>query len=159
MGTAIGPLADAAGVRAFEMLCGLLEEALRNSARAGEDEEENALPREDALYILRPAIEESSLNRDQGALGEAAIYHLLVAVRDAAGSISIGDPTALPGLLEVLESRDNETFQRLVLHLLRTRSEAPGAHALIAERLEGNIADLTPGVFHEYAVLLRENFG
>lgn len=159
LGTAVDPLMDAAGVTAFEMLCDVLEGALRDSAMAGEDEDDRALPREDALYILRPAIEESSLNRYQGSLGEAAIYHLLVAVRDAAGRISDADPTSLPSLLAILESRDNETFQRLALHLLRTRSEETGARALIGERLKGKTASLTPGMFHEYAVLLRENFG
>lgn len=156
--TAIDPLIVAAGVPAFEMLCDLLEKALRISAVIGENEDDRALPREDALYILRPAIEDSSFNRPQGSLGEAAIYHLLVAVRDAAGRISNADPDSLLSLLAILEPRDNETFQRLALHLLRTSSQETGAQALIAERVKSKIASLTPGIFHEYAILLRENF-
>jgi hypothetical protein len=152
------PLVRAAGERAFDTLCDLLEDAIRVSLdlRTGEEAEE--LPYEDGLYVLRPAIEDSPYNADRGQLGEMSIYYLLSAVRDAGDRIAVADPSAVPRLIQALESKRNETFDRLALHLLRNVPDAPGVPDLIAERLKDRLASSSPGLFHEYALLLRDRF-
>jgi hypothetical protein len=108
--------------------------------------------------VLRPAIEDSPYNEDRGQLGEMSIYYLLSAVRDAGDRIAVADPSAVPRLIQALESKRNETFDRLALHLLRNVPDAPGVPDLIAERLKDRLASSSPGLFHEYALLLRDRF-
>jgi hypothetical protein len=154
----LAPLVDAAGERAFETLCSLLEDAIRISLdlRVGKEAEE--LPCEDGLYMLRPAIEDSPYNEDHGPLGEMSMYQLLSAVRDAGERIAATDPSAVARLVETLESRRNETFDRLAFHLLGNFPDAPGAADLSAKRLKGKLTSISPGLFHEYALLLRDRF-
>lgn len=152
------PLIDAAGERTFETLCDLLEDAIRVSLDLRTGEESEYLRYEDGVYMLRPAIEDSPYNDDCGPLGETSIYRLLSAVRDAGEQIAAADPSTTARLAEALEAKDKETFDRLALHLLRSFSNAPGVLGLTVERLKGKLTGLSPGLFHEHALLLRDRF-
>ena len=155
----LGPLVDASGPRAVGVLGGLLEDAIRLSTDPYRERGAEGLPYEDGLYLTRPAVEESHRNDDRGPLGEVAVYLLLAAVRDAAERVATADALAVERLVGEFEAKNNETFDRLALHLLRRFPDAPAAPGMIAGRLKGQLAGLTPGLFHEYAVLLRERFG
>lgn len=154
----VRPLVDAAGEPAFAMLRDLLEEAIRISHGPHREEGGEELPYRDGLYVLRPAIEDSVYNDDRAPLGEVSVYRLLSAVRDAAERTAEADPSALARMVAALEERNNETFDRLALHLLRTFFETPSAPDLISVRLTGKMVGLSPGLFHEYARLLKERF-
>ncbi|MDP9485563.1 MAG: hypothetical protein M3Q49_07200 [Actinomycetota bacterium] len=151
------PLVDAAGERAFYALSDLLWGAIRDILEPYREEGDEGLPYHDGLGVMRPAIEDSEKNGGWIA-GEGAVYRLVSAVRDAAGRVAAGDPSSVGRMVASLEGRENETFDRLALHLLGSFPEAPPAPELIAERLKGRVASLSTSLFHEYAVLLQERF-
>ena len=152
----LSPLVDAAGERAFGMLCDLLEDAIRISHKPYRGDGDEGLPYRDGLYVLRPSIEDSIQNDVCARLGKGAVYRLVSAVRDAAERIAEADSSAVARIVAALEGKKNETFDRLALHLLRSFADAPSASGMVAARLKMKLAELTPGLFHEYAALLGE---
>jgi hypothetical protein len=152
------PLVEATGEQAFEMLCDLLEEALRISLAPYQAEGSSDIPYHDGIHESMPAIGGVPQDEDYEFLQEGAKLRLLIAVRDTAEAIVRANLALVPHLVATLEERKVETFDRLALHLLREFPDAPGASALIAERLTGKLADVSNGLWGEYATLLRERF-
>ena len=152
------PLVDASGERALAVLFGLLEDAIRISQAPYREDEGEELPYRDGLHVMRPAIEDSPYNDDRGLLGEVAMYRLLSAARDAAAMVARNNPATVVRTVAALEGRNNETFDRLALYLLRMFPEAPGAPEIVSGRLIEKMAGLPTGLFHEYARLLKERF-
>lgn len=145
----IPDLVAAAPQETFELLCNLLDSAIRLSRRRDEDEGPV-----DYSYIWRPDID--SLEHIHG------LKDLLVtAVRDAAEKIIHVDAMQLPRLVSMLEKKDDRSykwhvFQRIALHLVRRFPEA--APTLVVERL------LDPKLLdagwcqNEYRQLLQDRF-
>ncbi len=143
----IPDLTAAAGADAIQLLCDLLEAAIRLSRHPEDDD-----GAEDYSYIWRPAVEDHGQNRSPG------VRDLLVsAVRDAAEQIAKPDPARVPGMVKRLEGRPWRIFHRLALHLLRLFPHE--ASALIAERLTDRVRFDATGLRHEYALLARDRFG
>lgn len=134
----------AAGLSALELLCDLLDEAIRLSRRPGED-----TPPSDHSHMWRPAIEE------QESVGSQTLKEVLTtAVRDAASQIAEANPSKLPELVETLERRPRHIFRRVALHLLRTVPEAD--LSLMRARLTDREAFENPHFHHEYLLLARD---
>lgn len=140
-------LVKAAGVRAFDLLCDLLETAIRLSHRQTEDEGP-----EDYYYIWRPAIEDHAQNHPHG------LKDILVSgVRDAAERLAQTNMANVPEIVQVLEERPWLIFHRIALHLLRRFPEA--APDLVAARLTDRALFDDPSLRHEYVLLMGERFG
>lgn len=139
-------LLDGAGLETFDLLCVLLEAAVRLS-RSPEDD---AGP-EDYSYVWRPSIEEHEQNR-----GESLRGALVAATRRAAETLARRDPGVATTLIERLEARPWRVFHRVALHLLRRFPErtAPIAAARLTDR---RLFDAV-GLEHEYRLLLRDRF-
>ncbi len=152
------PLVDTAGEQAFGMLCDLLEEALRISLAPYQVDESSDIPYHDGLHESMPTIGGAPQEVDYEFTREGPKLRLLVAVRDSTESIAKADSATVPGLVGTLEKRGVETFDRLALYLLSKFPDAPGAPALVAERLTGKLASVSDGLWGEYASLLQERF-
>jgi hypothetical protein len=140
----IPELVKAAGIRAFDFLCDLLETAIRLSRRDGE----KGVP-EDHSYIWRPAIENHPQN-----IGHALKDSLVTSVRDAAESIVQIESGNINELVERLESRPWRVFHRIALHLLRCFPDT--SLELIVERLTDRDLFEEGGCRHEYILLLGD---
>ncbi|MEW6542563.1 MAG: hypothetical protein AB1411_03015 [Nitrospirota bacterium] len=139
-------LIAAAGVRALNLLCDLLNSAMQLS-REHIDEEGG----EDYSYIWRPAIE------GERHRGFHEIRDLLVsAVRDAAIQIVRKDQTLLASVLDELERRPWKIFRRIGLHVSRS---FPGSEPdLVRSRLMNRTLFEDRGTQREYALMLRNRF-
>jgi len=140
----IPELVKAAGIRAFDFLCDLLETAIRLSRRDGD----KGIP-EDHSYIWRPAIEDHPQN-----IGHALKDSLVTSVRDAAESIIQTESGNIKELVERLEFRPWRVFYRIALHLLRCFPDA--SLELIAERLTDRDLFDEGAYRHEYTLLLED---
>jgi len=138
----IPELVKAAGIRAFDFLCDLLETAIRLSRRDGE----KGVP-EDYSYIWRPAIEEHPQN-----IGHSLKDSLVTSIRDAAESIIQTESVNIKVLVDRLESRPWRVFHRIALHLLRCFPDV--SSELIAERLTDHDLFEDGCCRHEYTMLL-----
>lgn len=142
-------LVTAAGIQAIELLCNLLETAVRYSQKDGA----KGAPW-DYSWIWRPAVEDHPQNRHHGLRSI-----LVTALRDACESLVRNrqeEAKVLVGMLEG-DKYSWHIFRRIALHLLRLFRK-PAAD-LIAERLTNfNLFD-THAFRHEYALLLRDCFG
>lgn len=142
----IPELIKATGIRAFDLLCDLLETAVRLSREPRGQEGPD-----DSSYVWRPAIEDHKQN------GPEDLKDMLVsAVRDAAESIAKDDAATILELVEQLESRSWYIFHRIALYLLSHFPEAPGeivSRRLTEYRLFDDIC-----FRHEYSFLLKEKF-
>jgi hypothetical protein len=145
----IPDLVSAAGLSALSLLCDLLDRAILLSDKRGSERRP-----EDLSYIWRPAIEDNQQNLNMG------LKPLLVtAVRSASEQLAEERqvPTAI--LVNELDRRGASwrVFQRLALHLVRTRPEEAieeiKNRLLHPERFE--ISDLR----HEYFLLQQMCFG
>jgi len=139
-------LVRAAPFLALELLCHLLDKAIRFSLRQGKGQKD-----EDASFIWRPAIEDYLQNID------GDIKNVLVTgIRDAAEiAVKLGS-VPLEEIITFLEGRQWKVFRRISLHLLRIfREQGKG---LIAARLTDRALFEDVGVRHEYILLLRECF-
>ena len=142
----IPPLVAAASVSAFRFLCDLLESAVRFSQRPSDDNGS-----EDFSSIWRPAIEVNNPNHSY------EIRDLLVsAVRDACEQFIAHDPRQVATLLEELERRPYQVFQRIALHLLRKCADAD--LPLITERLTKRELFENLGGRREYLLLAKDCF-
>lgn len=136
-------LVEAAGVPALSLLCDLLENALRLSEAPGQSRSPY-----DGSSIWRP-----DLSIDQEP--RLDLKDLLVsAVRDASERLSA---TTGSEVLSIIENRPYRVFQRIGLHLRRTRPELdPEGTAELVQR-EGMLDDIE--LWHEFFHLLNERFG
>jgi len=136
----------AVGLPALELLCDLLEKAIRLSRRKKEDDDS-----EDFSCIWRPAIEDHPQN-----LGHTVKDALVSAVRDATELLVKSGQASVEEVIETLDQRKWKVFRRITLHILRLFSEQ--AQALIVACLTDRDLFEDVGAQHEYALLLRENF-
>lgn len=143
----IPDLVDAAGTKAFELLCNLLDIAV--TFRRAESEVKEAP--QDYSYIWRRAIEDHTQNQTFGI-----VSLLISAVRDAAEQIGRSDPRKVPELVSTLEKRKWYVFQRIGLHVLRVFPDA--AFPLIVERLTNRQLFGPSALRHEYVLLLGSQF-
>jgi hypothetical protein len=138
-------LVDAAGMRAFGLLCELLEDAVRLSRRRKE-----SVPPADYSFVWREAIESEREVEDD-------VTNILVsAVRDAAERIAEKEQGSVPELVRKLESHSWHIFCRIALHLLR--KYAKSAPEMVSERLSNRELFDEIGVRREYFLLQRECF-
>ena len=143
----IPALVRAIGFPTFQMLCGLLESAIRHSRL---DAESNK--REDYSSGWRPAIEDHEQNfqsRDLPAM-------LVEALRDTAEQLAEADPSSVPRIVQELEQRNYPVFDRIALHLLRVRADSPPG--LVSDCLTRRELFDSSNHRHEYTLLLQERF-
>ncbi|HDN19654.1 MAG TPA: hypothetical protein ENF46_00985, partial [Candidatus Acetothermia bacterium] len=139
-------LVRAAPFPALELLCNLLDKAIRFSLRQGKGQKG-----EDFSYIWRPAIEDHPQNIDSDIKDV-----LVTGIRDAAEiAIKLGW-VPLEKIITFLEGRQWKVFRRIALHLLRIFREQ--AKELIVARLTDRALFEDVGVRHEYILLLRKCF-
>jgi len=142
----IPDLVKAGGIPAFELLCDLLETAIRLSQR-----EKNGKAQSDYSWIWRPAIENHPQNHPHGVKDS-----LVNSVRDAALAIAQTNKELTSVLIEKLESRPWLIFQRISLHLLRHTKDV--TLEMSSKRLTNRSFFDEPGCRHEYALLLDSCF-
>ena len=116
-------LVKAVGIRTFDLLCDLLEQAIELSQSRGKE----GAP-EDYSYIGRPAIEDHPQNRHRGIKDS-----IITSVRDAAKIIIQDDRKQVLDLVSKLETRPWKIFKRIALYLLRKFHE--NADDLVSQRL------------------------
>jgi len=140
-------LLKSAGISAFDLLCDLLETAVSFSQRHSENKGS-----EDFSYIWRRAIEDHPQN-----LNYSLKEILVSAIRDGAEFMAQSNLSNVSRVVTALEARPWWIFHRIAIYLLGkfpdTASDLVVAH-LINRNLFDNV-DLR----HEYAVLIKENFG
>ena len=139
-------LVRAAPFPALELLCNLLDKAIRFSLRQGKGQKG-----EDFSYIWRPAIEDHPQNIDSDIKDV-----LVTGIRDAAEIVIKLGWVPLEGIVTFLEGRQWKVFRRIALHLLRIFREQ--AKELIVARLTDRALFEDVGVRHEYILLLRKCF-
>ena len=140
-------LVDAAGERALNLLCSILNAAVKFSLH-----EPDAKP-EDASFVWRPAIEGHEQNQPDGVKTV-----LVSAVRDAARTIVAADLARLQAIVELLEGRGWFIFRRLALHLLTEFAVEGVAQELVRVRLTDKHSFEEAALRHEYVALIRHGF-
>jgi len=141
-------LVDAGGIKTVEMLCELLAEAIRLSRTATSADDV-----EDYSRIWRPAIENHEQNRNR----EQDLKDMLVsAVRDAASRLAQRDSSLVPEIVATLEQQRWNVFRRIALHVLRLSPTSAGD--LVGKQLTDHTLFEEADLWHEYTLLLRENF-
>lgn len=138
-------LVKAAGLPAVELLCELLDKAIRFSLRRDDQEPE------DYSCIWRPAIEDYPQN-----LGHTIRDALVSAVRDAAELVICSGQATVEEVVNTLERRRRKVFRRIALHVLRVFPDQ--AEALATARLTDRLLFEDVGLRHEYVLLLRDRF-
>jgi hypothetical protein len=142
----IPDLVEAVGEHALEVLCDVLNAAVRLS-RYGPDDTGPG----DRSHVWRRSI----AGHDDLA-GHDVEDVLVTAIRDAAERLVAGEAARVSALVALLEGYPWRIFHRLALHLLRLfPSNAAG---LIAERLVDRERFEDPDLWHEYTLLARERF-
>jgi len=131
---------------ALELLCDLLDKAIRLSLRPGENHEG-----EDFSATWRPAIEDHPQNR-----GDDVRKALVTGIRDTAEMIVRQGKVPLEEMVAFFEVKPWKVFRRIALHLLRVFHEQ--AKGLVAARLTDREFFEDVGVRHEYILLLRKGF-
>ena len=141
----IPELANIAPWQTLELLCNLLEKAIRLSY----PDLEGNNP-EDFSYIWRPAIEDHEQNRGFGELKDLFV----TAVRDVAKQFVSRKLLQLSDVVSFLEKRPFKIFRRIVLYLLW--------HFGDISRIEAYLTDKSlfedSSFRHEYALLARDYF-
>ncbi len=143
----IPKLVRAAGIQAFQMLCSLLESAIRHS-RVNTERNES----EDYSSGWRPAIEDHEQNLPSRDLRPM----LVEAVRDASSQIAEANPASFPRIVQELERHNYPIFDRIALHLLRVRTDSP--QDLVRDRLIRRDLFDSSRHRHEYTLLLVVRF-
>lgn len=139
-------LVSAAPLRALEVICDLLESALRHSFEAEGDQAPA-----DLSYLWRPAIHPSDQNADK-TLRDT----LTSAVVEAVEQIARDQSSLVPQIVERLEARRWHIFRRIALHVLRVWPET--GPELIKARLSDPEMFHDPHFHHEYLLLARDQF-
>lgn len=151
--TNVPDLVRAAGLKALDLLCDLLEEAISLSGRTEDGESE------DYSYIWRSAIESHNQNEGRDLRGS-----LVSAVRDASATIATTNPVLLQEVVRCLRynhrkanPRKWKVFDRIVLHVIRKHPDT--VRDLIRDELVNPEKFEDTGLSHEYRLLLTEMFG
>jgi len=148
----IPDLVSAEGLKALDLLCDLLEQAIVFSGGDADTESE------DYSYIWRTAIESHSQNEGRDLKGS-----LVSAVRDASEAITAANAMLVREVVRCVRYNSHDAtprrwkvFDRIVLHIIRERPDAVGD--LIREELlkPANFEDT--GISHEYRLLLKKMF-
>ena len=137
-------LVRAAGLDALELLCDLLDKAIRLSRHYEDDQ-----GAEDYSVQWRPAVEDHPQNN-----GQTHKDALVTAVRDAAELIVRSGHGTVEEVMNALERRPWRVFRRIALHVLRVFADQ--ALPLIATRLTDRRLFDDVGAQHEYVLLLRD---
>ena len=138
-------LVAAAGSPALNLLCDLLDDAVRLSQRADEGQGPD-----DYSYIWRPAIDHPRHTVDD-------LRGLLIsAVRDAAQQLGQQNPASVPEIIRNLEDKKWRVFHRIALHVLRLFGDV--APDLVAERLREPERFDRSDFHREYNPLAKECF-
>jgi len=136
------------GQPAFDLLCGLLDQAVSISTPA-----ESGRWRDSHSYMWHHAVESDP----DGRFGD--VSNLLVsAVRDAALRVISDRKMSVRAVVTALRRRRCDIFDRISLHVLRVCPTSP--RALIADRLvrKRRFAKMSE-LDHEYVLLFRDAFG
>jgi hypothetical protein len=139
-------LLEATGLKAFELICDQLENAVRLSRITPND----AGP-EDYSYIWRPAVEDHTQNLSAGMKNV-----LVSAVRDAALQLAQRDGAVMSQVVRELEKRRWKIFHRIALHVLRLLGDA--ALSLAVDRLTDKDLFDDSNMRHEYSLLIQTFF-
>jgi hypothetical protein len=114
--------------------------------------EPSQLGSEDYSFIWRPAIEDHAQNhRDD--LDDA----LVVAVRDGSQQLVRANPSRAHDVIEQLESRPWDVFQRIALHVMRMNPDLL-MDEIVQRLADKHLAD-SSALFHEFWLLAGEQFG
>lgn len=139
-------LVDASGIRAFEMLCKLLEKALTKSTNLTERPY-------DYSWIWRRTIED----HEQNVGNQCDIKSRLVdAVRDAALQLIKIDNSNLPNIIAYLEDQPLLIYKRIAIYMLSQYINIQPE--LVSERLIDHTLFEDAAFRHEYAQLARAGF-
>ena len=139
-------LLSATKVRGLDLLCDLLDNAIKLSIR-----EDDGHASQDYSYIWRRTVEDDDPNLSRG------IKDILVtAIRNAAEQLIKINAATTAELVSILEARRWKVFHRLVLHLLKVFGSA--ALDIVASRLTNQALFDDYTIRHEYGLLLREHF-
>lgn len=139
------PLTEGGGMRALELFCDLLSDAVELS-QVGPVEGSY-----DASVIWRPAVEAHEQNRTDG------FKNVLVdAVRDTASELARPDAGSVANVVDLLESKRWRIFHRIALHTLGATAHTPVE--LIASRVTSRELFDDPSIRHEYSLLLTKRF-
>lgn len=139
-------LVQAAGLPALEMLCDLLEKAIRFSNR-----EQSYDNREDYSHIWRQSIE-----GHDAYPGHNLRYILVDGIRDSAELIVRCGKAKVEQVVDTLEKRSWSVFHRIALHVISVFPDQ--AMLLVKERLtDRNLFD-DVNCSHEYVHLIRQCF-
>jgi hypothetical protein len=140
---ALPSLLESSPLDAFDLVCGLLNDAARFSFKNDEGEVE------DYFYVRQPAIEVGAGRDDIPSL-------LLCAARDAAVQIISDDARHFAAVRAILQLHRWTSFRRLELHITRVflPQGIPTAELFFADPtvLEN------PGLRHEAVLLLKDSF-
>jgi hypothetical protein len=139
------PVAEAGGIRALELFCDLLSDAVELS-QVGPAEGPY-----DASFVWRPAVEAHEQNRTDG------FKNVLVdAARDTASELARPDAGSVADVVGMLDSKRWRIFHRIALYTLGATAHAP--LELIASRVTSRELFDDPSIRHEYNLLLRKRF-
>jgi hypothetical protein len=139
-------LVRAAGPPALELLCNMLDKAIRLSRHYDDDQ-----GAEDYSAQWRPAIEDHPQNN-----GQTHKDALVAAVRDAAELIARSGHGVVEEVVNALERRPWGVLRRIALHVLRVFADQ--SSPLIAMRLTDRSLFDDGEAQHEYVLLLRDCF-
>lgn len=138
-------LTDAGGLRALELFCDLLSDAVKLS-QVGPVEGPY-----DASFVWRPAVEAHEQNSTDGFRSV-----LVDAVRDTARDLTRPDAARVANVINLLEGERWRIFHRIALYTLGAADSAP--LEMIASRVTSRELFDDPSIRHEYNVLLRQRF-
>lgn len=133
------------GLAAMELLCDLLEKAVRFSQARRDG------GAEDYSYIWRPAIEDHAQN-----LGHTIKDALVSGVRDAAELVVRSGQATIESVVNALQHRRRPVFRRIALHVARVCRD--GGEELAAAMLTDRALFEDMALQHEYVLLLRDRF-
>ncbi len=146
MGRDFVELVKAGKLKAFDLICDLLKEAIEFSRRRRKDKGP-----EDYSYIWYPKLEE-----DPRVHGNGIKEALVAAVRDAAERLCQMDSRNVLEVVQRLQKKPWRVFHRVGLHILH--QYPTGVEVLVAEQLMNRETFDSVWASREYRLLLRERF-
>lgn len=143
-------LMEAAPEQTLRLLCDLLVKCVELSLTP---EEKEKAPPYDASRLW---LSEVTLSDDDEPFRSQPKEWLAEALRKATLQIAEKEPSRIPAIIELLESRKYHIFQRIALHMLHVADEAP--LKLIDERLTERDRFAWDNFWPEYSALLQQRF-
>lgn len=138
-------LIELTGIKAFEILCDILDSALTLSKRYPENDNDLVFS-----YFRRPSIEGPRSS-------DGDIQNILISiVRDCAEQIVQKNEAYIVILVQVLDSRKSRIFHRIALHILRKFPNAAPPVIVTILTDKSLFGDLQTN--HEYTLLFRDCF-